>query len=166
MFIFAGGVDKFDDYLATTEEFDPFPLGCKTTTQIQKFKQNTETEKLPLQITTKNKAKMATARSNHSLVSLNDYIFSIGGQSNPKYTLRLVDRYDPKSDIWETVTLLPDPRSHIATVAHQGKIYVIGGRDHNGNTLKSLVYFIPDKIQWSKKYEIEIDRCDMTALVF
>ena len=149
--------------MATTEVFDPFPFGGRTA--VNSTHTNGETGQIPLQITTKNKAKMATARSNHSLVTLNDYIYSVGGQSNPKYTLRMIDRYDPKSDIWETVTLLPDPRSHVATVTHQGKIYVIGGRDHKGNTLKSLVYFIPDTFQWSKKFEIEIDRCDMTALV-
>lgn len=158
-------MDKFDDYLATTEEFDPFPMGCKTTMHITRKYNGSDISQKPLQIRATSKGKMATARSNHSLVSLNNYIYSVGGQSNPKYTLRLVDRYDPKSDIWETVTLLPDPRSHIATVAYQGKIYVIGGRDHNGNTLKTIVYLEPDTVQWSKKNEIEIDRCDMTALV-
>ena len=145
--------------------FDPFPFGSRTSFELTPANENGGMNHMPLQIISKNKAKMATARSNHSLVSLNDFIYSVGGQSNPKYTLRMVDRYDPKSDIWENVTLLPDPRSHIATVAHLGMIYVIGGRDHNGNTLKSLVYFIPDKFQWSKKYDIEIDRCDMTAIV-
>ena len=144
---------------------DPFPFGTKNTGQLRTKEENGIENERSLELVTKNKSKMATARSNHSLVSLNDFIYSIGGQSNPKYTLKLVDRYNPKSDVWETVTLLPDPRSHIAAVVHQGRIYVIGGRDQNGNTLKSLIYFIPERMSWSQKFEIELDRCDMAAVV-
>eukprot|EP00112_Aurelia_sp_Birch-Aquarium-sp1_P025456 Seg846.5 transcript_id=Seg846.5/GoldUCD/mRNA.D3Y31 product="Actin-binding protein IPP" protein_id=Seg846.5/GoldUCD/D3Y31 len=169
----SGGIDKYDDYLATTEMLDPFPYRCKTTylnTTKDVGDERNNADNDPFQLATKDIARMATARANHCLVTMNDYMFSIGGQSNPKYTLRLIDRYDPKSDVWETFTLLPDPRSHVAAVSHLGKVYVIGGRDQNGNTLKSLIFFIPetDKIvKWSKctKLNIELDRCDMSALV-
>ena len=152
---FLGGIDRYDDYLATTEMLDPFPYRCKTTylnTTKDDGNAQDNAENDPFHLVTKDKARMATARANHCLVTMNDYMFSVGGQSNPKYTLRLIDRYDPKSDVWETFTLLPDPRSHVAAVSHLGKVYVIGGRDQNGNTLKSIIFFIPetDKIVKSR----------------
>ena len=141
--------------------FDPFPYGYKES-HPQMNPRDAETH---FHVQTKNVAKMATARASHSLVTLNSFMFSIGGQSNPKYTLRLVDRYSPKQDLWETVALLPDPRSHIATVVYQEKIYVIGGKDQNGNTIESIIYFDPETLTWGSKVNIELDRCDMPALI-
>eukprot|EP00794_Sanderia_malayensis_P008164 gene8165-9037_t len=158
----SGGIDKYDDYLSSTEMFDPFPIGYKPSNIIASDDNNSNL--LPIAATAL--AKMATSRANHSLVTLNNYLYSIGGQSNPKYTLRLVDRYSPLSDVWETVSLLPDPRSHLTAVAYKDKIYVVGGRDQNANTMKSIIYFIPSSVQWGiELFSIETDRCDAVGVI-
>lgn len=71
--------------------------------------------------------------------------------------LPFVSRPEPSSPIgsrgsgthWETAKPMPTPRSGIGGAAIGGKIYVVGGLDGYGRTLRTLEIYDIDKDEWS-----------------
>jgi hypothetical protein len=65
------------------------------------------------------------------------------------------DRNQPENDstasLWTTGTPMPTPRSEIAGVALNGKIYIIGGFDENGLSTTTVEVYDPiaDKYDYS-----------------
>ena len=78
------------------------------------------------------KAPMAIGRYGCSAEVVNGKIYVFGGNflSNNAWSYSdVVEIYDPMSNSWSTGAPMPTPRSFIATVMLDDKIYVIGGND-------------------------------------
>jgi N-acetylneuraminic acid mutarotase len=67
---------------------------------------------------------MPEARMSAAAVTLDDYVYVIGGVG-PTYDLL---RYDPAEDEWERLGALNYPTEHNAAVVLDGVIYLLGGR--------------------------------------
>jgi len=94
------------------------------------------------------KRDMVTAKYAHSLCTHQDMIFSIGGDSGPKY-LANCEVYETKDNIWKVLPNMVTPRRYCAAVAF-GKqwIYAIAGwNDSNLNSVERLP--ISGNTNWS-----------------
>ncbi|MDU7337596.1 MAG: kelch repeat-containing protein [Clostridium sp.] len=94
------------------------------------------------------KAAMKQPRSRFTSGVLDGKIYAIGGTSGEKEYLRSVERYDPRTDSWESAPDLPVQRMSVSndTIVYNNKIYIFGG--YNGSSsLKSLYAF--DSNTWS-----------------
>jgi hypothetical protein len=79
-------------------------------------------------------------------------IWIIGGLSGSTFTPAIgdVDLYDPVSDTWYAgVTTLPTPVSFAGATSYDGKIYVIGGFDTNGNVLNIVQVYDVSLDSWT-----------------
>ena len=61
-----------------------------------------------------------------------------------------VEVYDPSTDMWTRKADLPTPRSSLAAVALDGKIYTIGGA-RGGGLVKTVEVYDPGTDTWTKK---------------
>ncbi|XP_054830750.1 kelch-like protein 35 [Eublepharis macularius] len=68
-------------------------------------------------------------------VTLNNLIYVAGGLLNKIF------HYDPRKDTWSEVASLPGPLESCGITVCAGKIYILGGRDENGEgTEKAFVF--------------------------
>jgi N-acetylneuraminic acid mutarotase len=102
------------------------------------------------------KANMPEGLSMHKAVSLDGYLYVVGGQkklNDPDSSIELsqsVYKYDPISNSWSTVAPLPIPRVNHGLVTLNGKIYVIGGNNSTG-VLDSIYEYDPLTDNWAAK---------------
>jgi N-acetylneuraminic acid mutarotase len=93
-------------------------------------------------------AAMPDPRGHFSAAALNNKIYAMGGhffhdepggigEVRSIADLDLVDCYDPATDQWQHAAEMPIRRSHAepATVTHQGRIILIGGRNNSPDAL-------------------------------
>jgi N-acetylneuraminic acid mutarotase len=62
--------------------------------------------------------------------------------------------YNPEADKWTALPNLPTQRNHLAAGAHDGKVYVFGGRFEGGfrsKTTNAVEAFDPKTNSWSAK---------------
>ncbi|XP_019616833.1 PREDICTED: kelch repeat and BTB domain-containing protein 8-like [Branchiostoma belcheri] len=77
-----------------------------------------------LQCTWEPKCEMIAKRARYELVSLNGYIYAIGGDKKKGRA----ERYDPNCDEWTSIPPFPHPVSEkVCAVALNDSIYVVGG---------------------------------------
>jgi hypothetical protein len=97
-------------------------------------------------------APMINPRNHLAGVSLNGYVYAIGGQHlwNEDHPLSEVDRYDPATDTWLRVADLPKPRSHMnaSTFVLDNRIMVIGGATTDFVALSDIDSYNPDTDSW------------------
>jgi DNA-binding CsgD family transcriptional regulator/N-acetylneuraminic acid mutarotase len=72
-------------------------------------------------------AALPVSRSDPALVAYGDQIYAIGGL-NSQGVFGGLDRYDPQSDTWKTLLLMPSPVFNTQAAVINGLIYVPGGR--------------------------------------
>jgi N-acetylneuraminic acid mutarotase len=100
------------------------------------------------------KANMPTARRGLVTATVNGIIYAIGGRSANEVNLATMESYNPIRIIysWGSRAPMPSPRawpSGAATI--NGKIYVPGGLNTDGNATKSLFVYNPGTDTWVKK---------------
>ncbi|MGQ9615519.1 MAG: fibronectin type III domain-containing protein, partial [Spirochaetota bacterium] len=94
-------------------------------------------------------------------------IWIIGGLSGSTFTPAIgdVDLYDPVSDTWyDDVTALPIPVSFAGATSCDGKIYVIGGFDTNGNVLSAVQIYSVYTGTWSSGTPMTQARANIDAV--
>ena len=84
-------------------------------------------------------------------------IYTIGGRHSSNVTL--VERYDPASNQWETITSLSVARSGLATAVMDGKLLSIGGSDD-----LSVEIYDPTTGQWAAGTALPATNYNSTAL--
>jgi len=86
-----------------------------------------------------------------SMATINGYIYVIGGYTNNGATGE-VDMYNPTNDSW-TIINNPKPTPCYGSLAlvYNNEIYLFGGRDKNGNNLRTIEVYNPSTNSWSSK---------------
>ncbi|MDR2700634.1 MAG: hypothetical protein LBC12_07570 [Nitrososphaerota archaeon] len=122
------------------------------------------------------KTPMSVARANLGVVAVDGQIYAIGGSTGipgfmffTEQHVDVTERYDPVSDTWVILRVMPTPRSNFAIATYQGKIYCIGGRysDEWGKDIISganEVYDIATN-SWSTKNPLPITGNSLQAHV-
>ena len=128
-----GGRDVTNDYysLSSVEQYDP------------------KTDKWTKE------ASMSTPRTQFQTKVINGKIYAIGGKTNQgseTAPLNSVERYDPETNKWTTISQMSDGRYDFQTVVINGKIYAIGG---NINTVEE---YNAETNKWTKKAAMSTPR--------
>jgi N-acetylneuraminic acid mutarotase/Tfp pilus assembly protein PilX len=103
---------------------------------------------------------MPTARTGHSVVTVNNKIYAIGGLSGSGY-LNKVEQYDPATNSWTTKASMPSRRADAAAAVVNGKIYVMGGTD--GGTLDKTEEYDPATNVWTSRKAMSTGRRYLSA---
>ena len=91
---------------------------------------------------------MQKARHSFAAVNCNGFIYAIGGQSGQN-TLKNVERYDPELEEWIYVAdMIFKRQQHVACVLGE-KIFVVGGRDEDGDAVQEIECYYPHSNSWS-----------------
>ena len=95
-------------------------------------------------------APMLARRSGVAGVSLNGYIYAMGGQSEDdnKSGQKTVERYDPNLNQWSLVCEMNYVRSWACACRLNGRIFVAGGRDGDGKLVKDIECYDPSEDKW------------------
>jgi N-acetylneuraminic acid mutarotase len=75
------------------------------------------------------RSPMPTARSHHSAVYLDGFIYVLGG-SNERNALSVVEIYDPERDEWQSATSMPAVMENFGAVAWNGQIHALFHHEH------------------------------------
>ena len=104
-----------------------------------------------------NVAPMLTPRFGFAVVSLNDCLFAIGGQSErkEKSALKTVEKYDPGLNKWTCVSEMTYNRSFHCACVYDKNIFVIGGIDDSGNVIKEIECYESSKDKWSIMEDVQ-----------
>ena len=96
-------------------------------------------------------APMLKPRYGLGAVSLNGYVYAIGGRSAQPLcgsTENTVERFDLSLNEWSYVCEMKYSRSYLSACVFQGKIFVIGGIDNFGKVIKEIEVYDPKKDEW------------------
>ena len=98
-----------------------------------------------------NVAPMLTPRRRFAAVSLNGYVYAIGGQTEVlrlKSIQNTVERFDLRSNEWRYVCKMKHKRRFFSACVLQEKIFVIGGEDDQGRVVQEIEIYDPKKDEW------------------
>jgi N-acetylneuraminic acid mutarotase len=114
-----------------------------------------------------NKPELATRTSDFQAVTVGDKIYLIGGQDDSGNALNTLIEYDVIRETYTTKTNMPGTRLRFAAVAHDGKIYVIGGlsADDCSDMLHTTLVYTISADSWTTGPSLEIGRSDTCAAV-
>nr|XP_033796775.1 kelch-like protein 36 isoform X1 [Geotrypetes seraphini]XP_033796776.1 kelch-like protein 36 isoform X1 [Geotrypetes seraphini]XP_033796777.1 kelch-like protein 36 isoform X1 [Geotrypetes seraphini] len=103
---------------------------------------------------------MITARGWHSMCSLEDSIYSIGGsddniESMERFDILDVESYSPQCNQWTRVAPLFQAASESGVVVWEGCIYVLGGYSWEDTVFsKTVQVYDKEKKKWSKGVDL------------
>ena len=90
------------------------------------------------------KGKMTFSRQNHSLCSVKNRVYAIGGYANTNNDIQLVrqvEEFNLTTNTWQVVASLPLPVYSCACISIENLIYIIGGKDEQGNDVTAVQVF-------------------------
>ncbi|XP_045149648.1 kelch-like protein 36 isoform X2 [Echinops telfairi] len=99
---------------------------------------------------------MTTARGWHSMCSLGDSIYSIGGsddnvESMERFDVLGVEAYSPQCNQWTRVAPLLHANSESGVAVWQGRIYILGGYSWENTAFsKAVQVYDCEKDRWSR----------------
>ncbi|XP_053522643.1 kelch-like protein 36 isoform X3 [Artibeus jamaicensis] len=99
---------------------------------------------------------MITARGWHSMCSLEDRIYSIGGsddsvESMERFDVLGVEAYSPQCNQWTRVAPLLHANSESGVAVWEGRIYILGGYSWENTAFsKTVQVYDREKDKWSK----------------
>jgi len=112
------------------------------------------------------KEPMSSPRCDFAVAVYDNKIYTFGGRINPtEYGYNLGDYlgvtevYNPKTDTWETKTLMPTNRSGLSANVVDGKIYLIGGIKYYNlfpyfSVVSETEVYDPETDSWTTKASI------------
>ena len=104
---------------------------------------------------------MPERRMSGEAVSLGDFIYLVGGTGGTTALLR----FDPAEDVWSVLPGPTQPREHVAAVAFNGELWVIGGRWGGTGALATVEIFDPASGAWRAGPEMNEARSGFGAAV-
>lgn len=88
--------------------------------------------------------------SNFGMCAVGNTIYVVGGSTRNQCGSSSVYKWDVSSgEGWRTVAPLQRGRYHCAVAAFQGKVFVFGGRDNQGERLDAVEQFDPEVDRWT-----------------
>ena len=101
----------------------------------------------------------------HSMAALNGKLYVVGGSDTPVGGGSMpMFVYDPEFDSWsQSDALLPTGREHLAVVAAEGKLFVIGGRYDQDHNLPTLEIYDPQTDSWTRGPDMPTPASGLTA---
>jgi N-acetylneuraminic acid mutarotase len=116
-------------------------------------------------------ASMPAPRNHVGAVALGGYVYVVGGQTGQDAATVWksdVYRYNPATNSWTTMaSLINQPRSHTAaaTLAYNGKIYILGGEGPGHLALSNVESYDPATNKWSSLSNLPAPRSSGIAEV-
>ncbi len=96
-----------------------------------------------------NRSPLPTPRSGLAVVSYENRIYAVGGESDQGITGQL-DRYDPIINLWTTLSPKPVPVRDTGAAVIGGLVYVPGGRTSSGGLTNVLEVYDPLTDKWEQ----------------
>jgi hypothetical protein len=103
----------------------------------------------------KEHAALPTARQGLAAVAYEEMVYVIGGEAK-QGVVGLVDRFDPATNRWESLSPKPVPVADIGTVVVGGLLYVPGGRLATGKPTDILEAYDPVQDRWEQRASLPI----------
>ncbi|XP_068181774.1 kelch-like protein 4 isoform X1 [Antennarius striatus] len=114
-------------------------------------------------------APMAKRRGGVGVATYNNFLYALGGHDAPasNHCSRLsdcVERYDPKTDMWTTVSSLSVPRDAVGVCLLGDRLYAVGGYDGQSylNTVES---YDAQNNEWTEEVPLNIGRAGACVVV-
>ncbi|XP_071363004.1 kelch-like protein 4 isoform X1 [Trachinotus anak] len=114
-------------------------------------------------------APMAKRRGGVGVATYNNFLYAVGGHDAPasNHCSRLsdcVERYDPKTDMWTTVSSLSIPRDAVGVCLLGDRLYAVGGYDGQSylNTVES---YDAQNNEWTEEVPLNIGRAGACVVV-
>jgi DNA-binding CsgD family transcriptional regulator len=95
-------------------------------------------------------ADMPTARHSLAVAAYENQVFAIAGETQDGVS-GVVERYDPSTDAWSSMTPKPLPVSEVGAAVIGGLIYVPGGRTGSGVPTDTLEVYDPRQDRWESR---------------
>ncbi|KAL7395492.1 hypothetical protein ABVT39_017895 [Epinephelus coioides] len=114
-------------------------------------------------------APMAKRRGGVGVATYNNFLYAVGGHDAPasNHCSRLsdcVERYDPKTDTWTTVSSLSVPRDAVGVCLLGDRLYAVGGYD--GQTyLNTVESYDAQNNEWTEEVPLNIGRAGACVVV-
>lgn len=110
------------------------------------------------------KRSMNTPRAYFDAAAEGNYVYALAGQF---YTpIKRCERFDTITNTWDSIRSLPRSRNLFASIANEEKIFVIGGREGQGNNVSGSVYYYnPNLGEWIPYDSINQPRYRLNAVV-
>ncbi|HET9910187.1 MAG TPA: kelch repeat-containing protein [Anaerolineales bacterium] len=101
----------------------------------------------------------------HSMASLDGKLYVVGGNNAPIAGGPMeMFVYDAATDTWDdSLTPMPTGREHLAVVAAEGKLYVLGGRIQMGANLAIVEIYDPQSDTWTRGPDMPVAVSGFTA---
>lgn len=110
-------------------------------------------------------AELEKARSGLSLVSLDNYIYAIGGRNRGSdHYFNVCERYNPSTMQWVSISSMISPRAWSGIGILRNKIFVVGGFDGVSRLNKVEVYDV-DADEWKEVANMNFARAGCGAAV-
>lgn len=93
------------------------------------------------------RAALLTSRSGLAVVSYENQVYAVGGES-AEGTTSTLERYDPSEDRWVALSPKPTAVTDVRAAVIGGLLYVPGGRLASGNPSDRLEVYDPREDQW------------------
>ena len=103
------------------------------------------------------RSNMLFAKSNFSLCSVNDKIYSFGGIALDTDRIDIVECYDIEENKWTYIGSMPIPFISGSVIFHDGLFYICGGRIGVGR-INSCYTFNPESKEWNQVASMRIGR--------
>ncbi len=79
-----------------------------------------------------------------SAVTIGERIYLIGGSNSVDTKSVIIHEYIPATDTWDSAGELPEPLSHHSAIEYNGKLYIIGGVNSNGELVNTVYIGTPN----------------------
>jgi N-acetylneuraminic acid mutarotase len=100
-------------------------------------------------------ADMPAAQSAFAVAAYNNQIYAIAGKAGETLT-NAVNRYDPITDQWTTLSPKPIPVAEVNAAVVGGQIYIPGGRLASGAVTSTVEVYNPDTDTWEQRAPLPI----------
>ncbi|XP_064184218.1 kelch-like protein 4 isoform X1 [Anguilla rostrata] len=114
-------------------------------------------------------APMTKRRGGVGVATYNSFLYAVGGHDAPasNHCSRLsdcVERYDPKTDTWTTVSSLSVPRDAVGVCLLGDRLYAVGGYDGQ-SYLNSVESYDAQNNEWTEEVPLNIGRAGACVVV-
>ena len=104
-----------------------------------------------------------TVKEVSGVVTLQGYLYIVGGRDNNKKKITTLARYNPDTNQWKEVASLSCPRSGVCAVTSESHLYAIGGRNDTGKRMDIVERFDPSSNNWDKLPSTHEKRADASG---